>query len=99
MTNTENTKAPFVVCPECRGEGHFGPGFVWTSAEIEQEDPEEFEDMQRALRGGQFDVPCETCKGARVVRAHDEDGYTAEQAWRDECEWRAEAAAERRMGC
>lgn len=100
MTNTENAK--FVVCPECEGEGHFGPGFVWTADEIEQEDPEEFADTQRALREGRFDVPCGTCKGKRVVVDHvDFEGVvtTAAERFRDECEYRAEVAAELRYGC
>lgn len=95
MTNTPK----YVVCPECDGEGFFGPGFVWTADEVEQEDPDEFDHMQRALRRGDFDVPCATCKGQRVVPAFDEFGTSAEQVWREECEYRAEVAAERRFGC
>lgn len=92
MTNT--TTAKFVVCPECEGEGKIGPGFVWTVDQIDQADPDEFWEMQRELREGQYDVRCPYCEGKRVV---DAEGWEAK--WEDECDYRAEVAAERRMGC
>lgn len=100
MTDT-TTRAKFVVCPDCLGEGTHGPGFVWTKDEID-EDREGFEETQRLLREGYFDVPCEFCKGKRVVEDLVEfDGVTttAEERYRDECDYRAEVAAERRLGC
>src|ERR1044072_2748448 len=101
MTNTENTTAPFIVCPECEGLGKFGPGIVSTSDDFD-EDPEGTRDLHRSIATGMWDVPCETCKGQRVVRAWrmlDGERLTAEDEWRYECEYRAEVAAERRMGC
>ena len=90
MTTNENSKVPFVVCPECEGRGQFGPGFVWTQDDIDQSDPEEFADMQRMLREGQFDVKCEFCKGERVVTPEHADD------WRDWREYQDEVAAEQR---
>lgn len=97
MTTTthrdEEATGRFVVCPECEGEGSHGPGFVWTQDEVEQEDPEEFAEMQAALRRGQFDVPCEFCHGQRVVTQDQLDEH------RDWLDYQAEVEAERRMGC
>lgn len=89
----------YVVCPECKGEGKVGPGFVWTQEDMAQEDPEEFAETQRMLREGHFDVACEFCKGQRVVEDVEEfEGVrtTAEERWRDFREYRAEVAAEQR---
>lgn len=83
-------KPKFVVCPDCEGEGSFGPGFVWTQDEYEQEDPEEFEEMQRQLRNGVFDTPCTFCKGKRVVTP------AKAEEWEEELAYRAEVRAEQR---
>ena len=96
MTTTE-TK--FIVCPACEGRGSNGPGFVWTASEVEQEDPDEFMDFQRAIRRGQFDVPCDFCEGNRVVPKKDEHGVKAKDRYNEFLDYEAERAAERRMGC
>jgi hypothetical protein len=91
-----------VICPECQGEGKFGPGFVWTADEVAEQDPGEFAETQRMLREGYFDTACEFCKGVRVVEdVIEEDGVrtTAQERWRDFREYRAEVAAEQRFGC
>lgn len=90
MTDFESK---YVVCPDCRGEGSFGPGWVWTQDEVAQEDPDEFADMQRRLRAGEFNVPCGFCKGQRVVTREQEEG------WEAEMEMRAMERAERAFGC
>lgn len=87
----------YIVCPACDGEGSIGPGFVWTQSDMEQEDPDEFADMQRAIRRGQFDTPCHFCKGDRVVLAVDEDGQRAEERYQDHLDYEAEVRAEQRM--
>jgi hypothetical protein len=86
----------YIVCPSCNGEGTHGPGFVWTQSDMEQEDPDEFADMQRALRRGDFDTPCDFCKGQRVVLAVDEDGFSAAERYQDALDYEAEVRAEQR---
>lgn len=89
MTETTTTRPKFVVCPECDGEGKFGPGFVWTQDDIDV-DPEGFEDTQRLLREGYFDTACEFCKGNRVVTPERADEHA------DFAAYQAEVAAEAR---
>lgn len=60
------------ICPECEGEGSFGPGWVWTQDEVAEYDPEEFAELQRELRDGEHNVACEFCKGLRVVTSERE---------------------------
>jgi hypothetical protein len=93
----EDPMSKFVVCPDCEGEGTHGPGFVWTQDQI-AEDYDGFVETQEMLRAGMFDEPCSWCKGQRVVPAVDEDGYTADEAYQAEIDYRAEVAAERRFG-
>lgn len=98
MTANQNTSAPFVVCPECEGEGSFGPGIVSTQADFD-EDYEGTVAMHRAIQDGWGHTPCQTCKGKRVVRAwRDFEGerITADQDWRARQEYLAEVAAEQR---
>lgn len=92
--------AKFVVCPSCGGEGTHGPGFVYTSDDIAEQfggDMDEFMSHVDDIRAGHFDTPCDYCKGQRVVPAKNKNGVTAEEAWRDHCEYEAERAAEARM--
>lgn len=99
MTKTTRA-AKYVVCPECLGEGSFGPGWVWTQDEIDQEDPQEFAELQADLRAGLFNEPCKTCKGQRaVIDVIDYEGVrtTAAERWADERAYRAEVAAEQRF--
>lgn len=98
MTNTENTTAPFIVCPECEGVGSFGPGIVSTQADFD-EDYEGTRDLHDYIATGAMDTPCQTCKGQRVVREWrmvEGEKMDAATEWRYEQEYRAEVAAEQR---
>jgi hypothetical protein len=97
MTNTPK----FIVCPSCEGEGSHGPGFVYTSEDIDSDfdSRDDFMDHINDIRSGQFDTRCDYCKGTRVVPAVDEDGTSAEEAFRDYCEYVAEVNAELAFGC
>lgn len=86
-------KAKWVVCPDCHGDGSHGPGWVWTQDDVAQEDPEEFAELQADLRAGKYDVPCEFCKGARVVTPE----HAAE--YEEELEYRHLVEMEQRFGC
>lgn len=96
--------ARYEVCGRCHGKGtHVNPsidGNGITSDEMDELGPEFLEDYL----GGVYDVPCEECEGERVVLVPDEDRCSPAQlkAYRDhlreEYEYRAEVAAERRMG-
>lgn len=95
---TMTTKAKYIVCPVCEGEGYLSAIGSFTSADVDEwygDDHEERDAFTREYnrRGGAYDKPCELCKGKRVV--------TAEQlsAWDDILAMRAEQAAEQRMGC
>lgn len=99
MTNTENAK--FVVCPACEGEGQIGPGLVFTASDMDEQWGANFDardDFMRRLREGYGAEKCDWCKGRAVV-LRIEGGILAEDAWWQECEYRAEARAEQRMGC
>lgn len=80
----------FSVCPSCEGEGYVGTLGAYTADEFYEafEDMEEYSAIHEASK-----VACDACKGLRVV--------TAEQIaeWEDDCQYRAEMAAERRAGC
>jgi len=102
----------YEVCNECRGEGkHVGravesDGGGFTSSEWQEachDDPDFAEDYF----GGIYDVVCECCHGARVVPVVDEDSLTLEQMdvlkkyeeyQREQYDYEASCAAERRMG-
>lgn len=92
----------YVVCPECEGEGSHAPGFVYTQSDIDQdfESHEEFMEHIEDIKRGQFNTPCGTCKGQRVVvDIITEDGLTtnASERWNDQQEYLAEVAAEQRL--
>lgn len=108
--------ARFAVCWDCEGCGtdrgrsveRDGGGF--TASEWDEED----ECFRRAYIAGRYDLPCETCKGQRVVLEIDHDAITAygaartkyfkkmlarhEADQREEADYQAICAAERRMG-
>ena len=92
------------VCPACRGKGtHVNPSIDSNgiSAEAFAEDPDFAEDYF----SGVYDVVCYVCHGRNVVPVVDEDACDPEllAAYNEQQEaywdYRAEVAAERRMGC
>jgi hypothetical protein len=92
------TDRPFVVCPECRGEGHIGPGHVFTQEDRDEYDPDDFADMMADYRAGVYDVRCPTCDGRRVVK--DECPCDECEDERQEiAELEAMERAERAFGC
>lgn len=95
--------AIYSVCDVCDGRGtHVAPGIDahGISSEEFAEDPEFAEDYF----AGRYDVTCHECGGLRVVPIIDEARATAEQQklvnehLDAEAAYRAEVAAERRMG-
>jgi len=94
------------VCSRCRGEGkHDHPAFSngITSSEWAEWDADEREDYRR----GVYDVPCENCRGLRVVDAVDEEALerrdpaileALRKHWEDEAAYQGMCEAERRMG-
>lgn len=94
------------ICRTCDGEGkHVNPnidGHGITSEEWERDWDDE---SREAYFSGRYDVRCDDCDGRGVVRAPDPKKMTPElrKAWREwqreEAEYRAECAAERRFGC
>lgn len=92
------------VCPRCRGEGkHVNPAIDGNGI-TQSEMAELGDDFREDYLAGVYDVPCEECGGLRVIDAVDEERCDPEllkrwQDWqRDEAEYRAQVAAERRMG-
>jgi hypothetical protein len=103
------------VCPECEGTGYVLAGGLrgadYTAEEFfEAFEPDEREEYFRP--GGAYDTTCDVCHGTNVVSVVDEQSLTAEQKklfdeyiiwqteWdRQEREYAAECAAERRAGC
>ncbi len=91
--------AVFEMCDLCDGKGtHVNPSIDshGLSAEDFAADP----DFAESYMKGDYDVPCSWCKGKRVVMVpKDEAGKTAlQEIVTEEAEYRAEVAAERRMG-
>jgi len=93
----------FEVCGTCEGTGtQVNPAIDGNGLNEElADDPDFMEDYM----GGFYDTSCCECEGIRVVSVIDEDRCTPEQIqayddhMKDECEYRAIVAAERRMGC
>jgi hypothetical protein len=61
----------FTVCPTCDGKGKY------TNPSIDEQgiSEEEFErdpEFRKSYFSGRYDIPCEACKGKRVVLALDE---------------------------
>lgn len=91
------------VCPTCNGKGkHTNPSIDahGISSDEFAEDPDFAEDYHRGI----YDVPCYECKGRTTSLGIDLKNTSAEtlkyiEDWfRDEASYRAEVAAERRMG-
>lgn len=96
--------ARYEVCDRCRGTwSHTNPaidGNGITGDEMDELGPEFLEDYL----GGVYDVQCEECRGERLVLVPDDDRCSPEQLkayhahLREEWEYRALVAAERRVG-
>jgi len=93
----------YAVCSVCRGEGkHVNPAIDAGGLSEEMMGDEEFLD---GYMGGVYDVPCNRCKGKRVVPVVDWDALSEderkayERQLREEAGDEAERLAEIRMGC
>lgn len=93
----------FEVCSGCAGRGtHVNRAIDGNGISREQfdEDP----DFEEAYFQGDYDVTCEDCDGKRVMLVADWDKMDAAEKemyndhLREERSYRAEVAAERRMG-
>jgi DnaJ-class molecular chaperone len=62
----------YEVCPQCEGEGKMvnRAVSVWTESD-RAEDPDGFRDMMDGL----YDVPCDMCRGQRVVSQDDREDF------------------------
>lgn len=93
------------LCPGM--EGH-----AYTAAEFEESFDDEEDRSEYFRHGGKYDVTCADCKGANVISVIDSDHIPENQKEeykvflkfdrlrrQAEADDRAEAAAERRMGC
>jgi hypothetical protein len=92
------------VCWRCRGEGtHVNENIDGNGITSEEMD-ELGDDFLEDYLGGKYDVTCYECDGQNVVDVVDEDRCTPEllavyrRYVEDEADYRAECAAERRMG-
>jgi hypothetical protein len=100
-----------VPCGTCNGTGkHVNPSI--DCGGISQDDFDADPGFREAYFGGAYDVTCYGCSGAKQLPIVDEDALDAEdkakyERWRayadevarDEADYAAERAAERRMGC
>ena len=94
----------YAICDRCQGRGHHGnPSFDGTTTDWWLEGDPDGDDLDDYM-SGRWDVPCEErCDHGKVI-VPDEEACTPEQieAWhdwqREEYEYRALVAAERRMG-
>lgn len=96
------------VCPRCRGEGnHTNPAIDGNG--ITQADREDWadDDFMEGYLAGRYDVRCEECNGQNVVDVVNEDLLSAMNPeilalWKEwvleDFNYKAEVAAERRMG-
>lgn len=82
------------VCPDCEGKGTKDNLGAMTSDYLDEQfgTGSEREEFLGDYKAGMYDVLCSYCEGQRVV--------TGERLteWEDELQYRAEIAAERRMG-
>ena len=99
--------AKYEVCQNCNGEGKHVNRAIDGNG-LSREDFDEDPDFEEAYFRGDYDVPCDECKGRTTVLVVDEDacktkGLEKELAayfeyQRDMWAMDAEMAAERRMG-
>lgn len=98
--------ARWAICPACegcatdRGASVECDGGGFTASEWAEQD----DDFKRDYLSGRFDRPCTHCKGLGRVQVPDLDALDPadrqayEQSLRDDADYRALCAAERRMG-
>lgn len=93
------------VCSRCRGTGtHVNPAIDGNGLSSDDIDELGGADFMEDYLGGVYDVRCEECNGEKVVKVLDEDRATPDQIaeyydyLQEEANYRAEVAAERRMG-
>lgn len=97
----------YEVCSRCEGVGrHTNPSIDGNGITSEEWNGPDWDDESReAYMSGGYDVLCETCQGERVVLQPDfalipsEQQEEIYQQEREEAEYRAMVAAERRAGC
>lgn len=91
------------VCPNCQGKGSHVNRNIDShgiTAEEFAEDP----DFEEAYFSGVYDVPCDECKGLRVVEVVNRDACTPEilkeydEQLQEDCDYQTQCAAELRMG-
>lgn len=100
---THELPAKYEVCDDCEGVGTTLNENIRQHAYSAEEFQEAFDDEEREhyfKRGGMYDVPCKTCKGARVVLVPDSDAINEKRHLNkvlniyNQQQW--DAAAERR---
>jgi len=75
---TISLPAKFVVCPRCQGTGsHVNPSIDGHG--LTREDFDQDPDFAEGYFRGDYDIPCATCHGERVVSVIDHERLNAEQ--------------------
>jgi hypothetical protein len=96
-------KCKYVVCEVCNGKGsHVNPSI--DSHGLSREDFDEDPDFRENYFSGMYDVPCNECKGSRVLpepidETPENIKNLIENRIRDEMEYNQLCAMERKMGC
>jgi hypothetical protein len=89
--------ARYVVCSQCEGRGtHDHPAFSNGITSDEWHGPDWDDESRESYLRGDYDVPCTTCDGKRVVLEADEERFTPEQrkVWEEHLELEREIAAD-----
>lgn len=90
-----SARRPWIVCPECDGDGYVSRLGDFTAADVDDwygDDYDARDEFARDYmrRGGPYDQHCPLCKGERVV------SQDQVESWRYEQEAEAERRAEQR---
>lgn len=89
----------FAVCPLCEGRGqHVNPSI--DAHGLTREDFDEDPEFEERYFGGDYDIPCNLCRGEKVVPVPLDAAIlkrVAEYA-RERAEWRSEMLAEMSVG-
>jgi len=104
---TEETRevrvpAEYEVCGRCRGKGKHSHAIGAITAD-EWNSPDWSEEEKEDYLNGKYDQQCEVCKGLRVIlvpveeRCVTDDQKAGLQSLKDDAEYEAECAAERRQ--
>jgi len=95
----ESYPAEYSVCPDCNGKGKYVNPAI-DSHGLTAEDFAADPDFEDGYHSGRYDIRCRSCNGMRVILVPKTDeGKAAIQECIDEDRaYRAEIAAERRMG-